>query len=184
MLKRIAKGWLCAVLFLLSTSAVSAAVVYDFALPPNGNIDAIQIQLTLPTHLTGSLRVFSVDDPEVTLFSTGSLSLPFSFIGVEVQPAATLVGLALADDAGVLAVLNRVFPDDFFVFNRMSDENGTFLSVAGRIEADLPYFLDTETPTAQLAVGQTIVPEPASLLSFGAGAVVLAALWRRKRMKV
>ena len=181
MLTIVGKSLFCAVLFLFAATASSAAVVYDLSLPENGNVDAIHVQLTVQGYLVGGLDLFFVGDPEVTLFSSGSTALPFAVIGVAVSPSVTLFGAALADASGNFAVLNPNFPDDFFVFNRVPNQNGTFFSVSGNVAADPPFMLDTTTPTAQLVVSGEPVPEPASILTFATGAMVFALVRSRKR---
>ena len=184
MFKLIAQGCLGVALFLLSSVPASAAVVYDLNLPANGNVDPIRIQVTLPTYLAGSLTVFDVNDPEVTEFSAGGIPITLGVIGIEVLPSVTLVGVALADDLNRFATLNRDFPDDFFAFTRLVHQNGSFSSVSGTIEAELPYVLDSPTPTAQLDVSAAAIPEPASVFTFGAGGIALCFLARRRRRTI
>ena len=184
MLKLISQACLCAALLLLSTNPATAAVIYELNLPANGNVDAIRVQVTVPTFVTSSLFVVDMNDPEITLFNSGSVPLPNHSVGLAALPSMTRIGFSLADASGNLATLNRDYPDDFFVFNRLPNEIGTFSSVAGNIEASAPYTLDTATPIAQLIVsGQpddVFVPEPSSVLTTGAGMLLLGTIIRRK----
>ncbi|HYI94629.1 MAG TPA: PEP-CTERM sorting domain-containing protein [Bryobacteraceae bacterium] len=183
MIKVLGRVSACAVLLFMAATSVSAAVVYDLHLPANGNVDAIHVQVTLPTYAINPLLIFDVNDPEVTAYSTGSLPLPFGVVGIDAQPLATLIGFALADDQSNFATLNPNYPGDFFVFNRLPDENGSFFSVAGTIAAVPPYVLDTATPTAQLIVSAAPIPEPASVLSFSTGAIIVGAILFRRRYR-
>jgi hypothetical protein len=166
---------------LLSAAPGSAAIVYDFTLPANGDIDTIELQITVPTYLTGGLTVLMPGDPQLTLFSSGALSLELLAFGIVVDPLQTRVGVAIVDQNELFATLNRDFPDDFFVFNRAADENGVFLSVAGTIEADPIYTLATTTPVTELVVSGEPVPEPTSVLTFATGALVLLTLRRLQK---
>jgi hypothetical protein len=167
---------------LLSVALGSAAVVYDFALPANGDIDTIAIQVTVPSYLSGGLTVFMPGDPGLTSFSSGAMNLELLAFGILADPTETRVGVAIVDDSGLFAALNRDLPDDFFVFNRGASENGVYTSVSGTIEADPIYTLATTTPTAQLVVTVEPIPEPMSLLTFATGALSLLALRRARRL--
>jgi len=96
---------------------------------------------------------------------------------VDVLPTSTLFGLAFYDPgAGDVVLLNREYPQDFFVFIRTPTETGMFLSTAGLVESDDE--VETVRPTATLVVTQ--VPEPATLLILGGSLAGLA--WFRKRV--
>jgi hypothetical protein len=169
--------FICALLVSVATSP--AAVVYDFSLPANGDLDAIEIQVTVPTYLSGGIIVFAPGDAGLTSFSSGALDLELLAIGFLVEEMETRVGVAIVDENDLFAALNRDFPDDFFVFNRGVGQNGAFSSVSGLIEADPIYTLATMTPTAQLVVSGSPVPEPASFMMLAGGALGLLALRRR-----
>ncbi len=188
MLKFITQACLCTALLLLSTNPATAAVVYELNLSANGNVDAIQVQITVPTFVTSPLFVVDPNDPEMTLFSSGNLSLPDSVVGIEALPTVTRIGITLGDAEGQFAILSREYAQNFFVFSRLPDELGTFTSLAGSIEATGPYSLRTATPSVQLTVSGTpdmdpvAAPEPASVITTGAGAslLLLGAFIRRK----
>jgi hypothetical protein len=175
------KSLSCAALFLLAARSGSAAIVYDFTLPANGNVDAIHVQLTFPRYPIGSLDNFTPDDPEFTFYSSGTSDLPFPLIGVTIAPSLTLIGVALSDGFGNIALVNHEFPNDLFWFNRVPNQNGVFLSVSGRLDATPPFMLETTTPTAQLVVSGDPVPEPASVFTFVMGAAVLGLLRSRRQ---
>jgi hypothetical protein len=155
-----------------------ADVIYDFSLPANGEVGPIEVQLTFPDFLpAGGLNVLGVTGPEVTAFSSGTpVDLPLSFVGVDIDPAVTLFGLALFSPSGGFTLLNDSYPADFFSFVRAPNQTGTFLSSSGLVVSD--FTLATATPTATLTVTST--PEPATLLLFGLGAVGVVARRRAR----
>ena len=91
-------------------------------------------------------------------------------MGVDIDPAVTLFGLALFSPVGNFTLLNRNHPADFFNFVRAPNQTGTFFSTGGLVESD--FALATSTPTATLTV--TATPEPATVLLFGIGAAGMA----------
>jgi PEP-CTERM motif len=168
---------IAACLVLGDAGPAAASVVYDFSLAANGEVGAINIEVTLADFLPAAgLNVFDLSAPEVSAFSSDiPIDAPSSFIGLDVTTTSTLVGIRLA--SAISEVLTTLeYPNDFFVFDRTVTQVGTFLSSAGTVVSD--FSLDTTTPTATLVV--TTVPEPASavLLTFG---VVGAVAWRRRR---
>jgi hypothetical protein len=174
-------GILVAACFVLGGARPAAAsVVYDFSLAANGEIGAINIEVTLADFLflpPGSEpAIFPLSAPEVSVFSSDtSIDAASSVIGFDVR-TSTLVGMFLASAIGEVLLSNATGPDDFFVFDRTALQVGTFLSSAGIVVSD--FSLDTPTPTATLVV--TNVPEPASAVLLTLG-VVGAATWRRRR---
>ena len=157
----------------------AASVVYDFSLAANGEVGAINIQVTLADFLpptNGLPNLFDLSAPEVSAFSSDiPIDAASSVIGFDVTTTSTLVGICLASAIG--EVLTTVeLPADFFVFDRTATQVGTFLSSAGTVASD--FSLDTPTPTATLVV--TNVPEPASAVLLTLG-VFGAAAWRRRR---
>ena len=157
---------------------VAASVVYDFSLAANGEVGAINIQLTLadfqpPTN--GLPNLFALSAPEVSAFSSDiPLDEASSIIGLDVTTTSTFVGIFLV--SAINDVLKTEVPDEFFVYDRTVTEVGTFLSSAGTVASD--FALDTTTPTATLVVAT--VPEPASVVLLTLG-VVGTATWRRRR---
>jgi PEP-CTERM motif len=169
-----------ACLVLGSARPAAASVVYDFSLAANGDVGAINIQLTLadfqpPTN--GLINLFPLSAPEVSAFSSDiPIDAASSVIGLDVTTTSTLVGIFLASAIGEVLLSTATGPEDFFVFDRTAAQVGTFLSSAGTVVSD--FSLDTPTPTATLVV--TTVPEPASAVLLTLG-VCCAATWRRRR---
>jgi len=153
-------------------------VVYDFSLDANGDVGAVNIQLTFADFLpVGPLEVFDLGRPEVTAYSSGTPIDPSSsFVGVDVAAATTLIGVYLSSAIGDVVLYTFEYPDDFFVLGRTPDQEGTFLSSAGTVRSD--FALATATPTATLVVSR--VPEPATAALLGLG-VLGVATWRRLR---
>lgn len=178
MVNRIQAGggrFMCLVALLVACVAFAAparaAVIYDFSLPANGDVGPIAIQLTLPDFLPAdSLITFATTDPAATVFSSVTPIEPTSVVGVDIDPAVTLFGLALFSPVGNFTLLNRNYPADFFNFVRAPNQTGTFFSTGGLVESD--FALATSTPTATLTV--TATPEPATVLLFGIGAAGMA----------
>jgi hypothetical protein len=156
----------------------AAAVMYDFSLAANGDVGAINVQLTFADFLPeGSFDVFDLTRPEVTAYSAGTPLDPIvSAIGVEVTAATTLIGLFLSSAIGESVLYTFEYPGDFFVVSRSPSQEGTFLSSAGSVISD--FNLVTSTPTATLVVSR--VPEPATVVLCGLG-VLGVATWRRLR---
>jgi hypothetical protein len=156
----------------------AASVVYDFSLGANGDVGAINIQLTFADFLPeGPLEVFGLSDPEVTSYSVGNPIDPAgAAIGVEVTPAGTLFGFFLSSPIGDVVLYTFEYPGDFFVLGRTPDQAGTFLSSSGTVRSD--FNLVTSTPTATLVVSS--VPEPATTALCGLG-ILGVATWRRRR---
>lgn len=168
---------IAACLVLGDARPAAASVVYDFSLAANGEVGAINIEVTLADFLPAAgLNVFDLSAPEVSAFSSDiPIDAASSFIGLDVTTTSTLVGIRLA--SAISEVLTTLeYPNDFFVFDRTVTQVGTFLSSTGTVVSE--FSLDTATPTATLVV--TNVPEPASavLLTFG---VAGAGAWRRRR---
>ncbi len=155
----------------------AASVVYDFSLAANGDVGAINIQVTLADFLPATgLNVFDFSAPEVSAFSSDTpIDAASSVIGFDNTMTSTRVGIRLA--SAIEEVLTTVEqPADFFVFDRTATQVGTFLSSAGTVVSD--FSLDTPTPTATLVV--TNVPEPATAALLALGGLG-AATWRRRR---
>jgi hypothetical protein len=158
----------------------NADAIYDFSLPANGSVSALDIQLTFPGLLAaGGLNVIGLTQPLVTSlsFPTPGFTPFLSVIGIQVTPTSTLIGLSLRNAMGGPLLFTNNFPGDFFVFNRTPLTTGTFSSVSGNVISILP--LATGSPTGTLTVTQTAtVPEPSTVLLFGSGLLCIASLRR------
>jgi len=161
-----------------ATSPAAAAVIYDFSLPANGSVGAVNIQLTFAGFLPeAALGAYPLITPDVTAFSSGTpVDASTSVAGVDVDAASTLFGMFLEAPGGGRVLYTALYPADFFVFGRTPTQTGTFLSSAGNVISDLA--LDMATPIATLVVTNTAVPEPSTGLLLGLGCVGVAA-WRR-----
>jgi hypothetical protein len=166
---------------LLAVSA-SAGIVYDFQLPANGNVDVVQIQVTLRNYIAeNDFRVFNLGDPGV-VFAVGTNPVDLGFIGIQPLAASTLIGVALFDANGDTIQLTVLFPNDFFAFGRTPRGNGTWSSTGGFLISSGPYVLASASPVTGLTVsGTPDVPEPASILTFAGGAALLFLLRRSRR---
>lgn len=163
-------------LFCLSSAKLAnATAIYDFNLPANGAVSSFDIELTFPDLLpAGGLLVIPVTSPDVTSLSFTTPGLgPFSVIGVQITPTATLFGVSLRNAAAAPLLFTVAFPGDFFVFDCTPLTTGTFSSVSGNVVSILPRA--TGSPVGTLTV--TSVPEPSSLLLLASGLLCLA--WRR-----
>lgn len=152
---------------LAGVNPADASIIYDFSLPSNGSVGAIDIQLTFPNFVaagSGLSNIF-LFFPQVTSFSSAT-PVALGAEGVEVDAGSTLFGLLLfaADSSFVLDTPS--YPGDFFAFTRTDSQTGIF-SATGNVISGLA--LDTAQPTATLVVTDTSVPEPATGFSLGIG---------------
>lgn len=158
-----------------------AAVLYDFSLPANGSIGAVNVVLqffdfVLPSGLIeAELTEFIVREA-----SSGTPVDPTSSVGIEILGAATRFGLAFFQPGpGDPVLLTTGYPQDFFVFERTPRQTGTFLSSSGLLEPTDG--LATRMPTATLVVSVLQVPEPATLSLLALTGLAVMARRRRAR---
>ena len=150
-------------LCVISARPASAAAIYSFSLPENGQVSAVSIELTFVNLLApGGLIVLAANNPQVTSlsFPEPGFSPATSFIGLQVTPTTTLIGIALQTSSAQLLLLTNSFPADFFSFPRLPGETGTWASTSGNVVSILP--LATGSPTGTLTV-TTTVPEPTTI---------------------
>ena len=154
-------------------SPAGAAVFYDFSLPANGSVGAVNVALEFFDFILPSgLITADLTEPIVVRASSGTPVDPSSAVGFEVTGSSTLFGLAFfAPGSGDIVLLTTGHPQDFFVFERAPRQTGTFFSTSGLLEDSDG--LATRTPTAMLVV--SVVPEPATLALVGVAGVVLLA---------
>jgi len=156
----------------------AASVIYDFSLPANGLVGAIDIQLTFASFVAAGagLSVDGLSAAPVTSFSSGTpVNAAGSVVGFEVDAGSTLFGVDLFAPNSSTVLFNPNYPADFFSFARTATQTGTF-TATGNVTSSLA--LNTATPTATLVV--TVTPEPAtaSLLGF---CLIGIAGWQMRR---
>jgi PEP-CTERM motif-containing protein len=158
-----------------ANAATAGSIVYDFSLPSNGSVGAIDLQLTYDSFVEagGGLNVYLLSELPVTSFSSGtSVNASASALGFEVDAGSTLFGFQLfaPDSSSVLG--NPTYPTDFFTFTRTPDQTGTF-TATGNVISSLG--LDTGEPTATLVLSETgAVPEPATAALLALGVLGIA----------
>jgi hypothetical protein len=164
-----------------ANAATAGSIVYDFSLPSNGSVGAIDIQLTLPGFVEagGGVNSELLSFAVVTSFSSGtSVYVNASAVAFEVDAGSTLFGVQLLapDFSSVLYTAN--YPTDFFAFARTPDQTGTFTATGNALSA---LGLGTAHPTATLVVTDTsAVPEPATAALLGLGVLGIAG-WQMLR---
>jgi hypothetical protein len=157
---------------------VVADIIYDFSLPANGSVGAIDIQLDFSAFVPSGegLSVYHLDnasDPIVSFTSVISLDASTSAVGIDVEDDTTVIGLELFDMSENSVLFNPT-PGDFFVFDRAPDDTG---STSGSGGVTSSYSLDTSVPTGTLDVTNT-VPEPSTgALACVASVIGLAGAW-------
>lgn len=158
-------------------SPASASVIYNFSLPANGDIGAVNIQLTFADFLPQApLFVLGLDAPEVTSVTAAPpIDLANSVIGIDVTATETLIGIRLVDFAPNVTLFTVDYPADFFVFSRTPAEGGAFASTSGFVVSD--FNLATRAPTGSLVV----TPEPSTALFLGLGLAGFAAMRRFRK---
>lgn len=181
-------------LCIAAASPASAGVVYDFSLPANAAIGAIDIQLTFPDFLptVADPTYYHLDpliNPEVTsLISETAINASMSEMGIAATGSETWVGLLIFDPSGSFLALNLMVPasggsGDFFVFARTPTTTEIFSSTAGLLSDSS--FSPVTTPTGTLTVSETVssVPEPATASLLGLALLTIAG-WRLRRLSV
>ena len=160
-----------------ANAAAAGSIMYDFSLPSNGSVSAIDIQLTVASFVpegTG-LNVELLSWVQVTSFSSvAPVNANASVVAFEVDAESTLFGLQLLGPDWSSVLYTPGYPADFFAFPRTAGQTGTF-TATGNVTSSLG--LDTAQPTGTLVVTDTSVGEPET-----AGLLVLSffgvAGWR------
>jgi hypothetical protein len=180
---QIAFGILLVVCFgVAGPSRAAASVIYDFSLPANGALGAIDIKLNVGSFLPAAgLQIASLAAPQVTAFSSGTpVSAADSVVGINVLAASSLFGIRLATASGSNVLFTTSYPGDFFIFERTPNQVGTFLSSGGNVVSGLT--LNTATPQATLVVTDSdAVPEPTTLSLCGWVFVGIASWYGLRR---
>jgi PEP-CTERM motif len=160
---------LAALLTLILPAQSWATVVYDFQLPANGSVGAVEIHFTQPSFIA-VLGLNVLSQPELAL--TSGTPIADALLGIEATATELLIGILLiGPDPDLGAVLFTVdYPADFFRFTRAPTDQGVYASTSGAVTSYLP--LSTTTPTASLSVSST-VPEPTTLALVGVALVGL-----------
>jgi hypothetical protein len=152
---------------LAGANSAAASIIYDFSLPSNGSVGAIDLQLTFVSFVAagGGLSVSLLSGVPVTSFSSVTPVNPSASVGaVEVDDGSTLFGLQLLAPDASSVLLTPGYPGDFFAFSRTVNQTGTF-TATGNVASGLA--LDTAQPTGTLVVTDTSVPEPATAALLG-----------------
>jgi hypothetical protein len=167
---------------LAGANPAAASVIYDFSLPANGSVGAIDIQLTFASFVAAGagLTVDVLSAAPVTSFSSGTpVNAAGSVVGFEVDAGSTLFGVQLFSPSSASVLFTPAYPGDFFSFARTANQTGTF-TATGNVTSSLS--LNTAHPTATLVVTNTsAVPEPATASLLGLWLLGIAGWQMRRR---
>ena len=157
----------------------AASIIYDFSVPSNGSVGAIDIQLTFASFVAAGsgLSQNFLSAPQVTSFNSVT-PVSVGAEGVEVNAGSTLFGLLLLAPDSSIVLDTPGYPGDLFAFARTDSQTGTF-TATGNVISSLT--LGTAQPTGMLVVTDTSVPEPAAACLLGIGFLGIAGWQIRSR---